>query len=77
MDRTIDALKNLYVSLGGTASDVANMTYIPDLINAIATVSANLVAAITAELPAVTASDNGKVLKVVAGKWAVGTDETT
>ena len=78
MDRTIDALKNLYVSLGGTASDVANMTYIPDLINAIATVAANLVAAATtAELPAVTASDNGKVLKVASGKWAVGTDETT
>jgi len=49
MDRTIDALKNLYVSLGGTASDVANMTYIPDLINAIATVAANLVAAVNAE----------------------------
>ena len=78
MDRTIDALKNLYVSLGGTASDVANMTYIPDLINAIATVAANLVAAATtAELPAVTARDNGKVLKVASGKWAVGTDETT
>ena len=28
------------------------------------------------ELPAVTTDDNGKVLKVASGKWAVGTDAT-
>lgn len=37
MDRTVDALKNLYVALGGSADDVANITLIPDMINAIAT----------------------------------------
>lgn len=42
MDNTITALQNLYVALGGTASDVANITIIPDMINAIATqVAAN------------------------------------
>ncbi len=36
MDRTVDALKNLYVALGGEAADVADITLIPDMINAIA-----------------------------------------
>ena len=76
MDNTLDALRNLYVALGGTASDVADLVIIPDLINAIATQAATVAtAATTNELPAT--SDNGKVLKVAAGKWAVGTDETT
>lgn len=66
MDTTIDALKNLYVALGGTASDVANITIIPDMINAIATVAATATAA---ELPKVTASNNGQVLTVDGGKW--------
>ena len=73
MDNTITALRALYVALGGTASDVANLVIIPDLINAIATLIAS---GATAELPAVTTSDNGKVLKVANGKWAVGTDNT-
>lgn len=71
MDTTVDALKALYVALGGTADDVADIVLIPDMINAIA---ALITSGATAELPAVTASDNGKVLKVAAGKWAVGTD---
>lgn len=36
MDTTVIALRNLYVALGGTASDVADLVIIPDLINAIA-----------------------------------------
>lgn len=36
MDTTVDALKNLYVALGGEAEAVANITLIPDMINAIA-----------------------------------------
>ena len=71
MDNTIDALRNLYVALGGTAADVADLVIIPDLINAIATQAATVTtAATTAELPKVTSSDNGKVLSVVSGKWA-------
>jgi hypothetical protein len=42
------------------------------MIEAIATVAATATAP---ELPKVTTSDNGKVLKVAEGKWAVGTDE--
>lgn len=73
MIKTVDALKTLYVALGGDASDVADITLIPDMITAIATVAATATAP---ELPAVTAADNGRVLKVADGKWAVGTDAT-
>ena len=53
MDNTITALKALYVALGGTAADVADITIIPDMINAIATQAATVVsAANAAELPA-------------------------
>lgn len=78
MDSTIDALKNLYVAMGGSAEDVANIALIPDMINAIATVAASIAsAATTKELPEVTAADAGSVLKVNAqGAWDKGTDLT-
>lgn len=77
MDTTVVALRKLYVALGGSADDVANLVIIPDLINAIATQAATVTAAANAkELPAVTAADNGKVLKVADGAWGVGTDAT-
>lgn len=66
MDNTITALKALYVALGGDADNVANVSLIPDMIKAIATVAAGA----GVELPAVTAEDNGSVLTVVNGKWA-------
>lgn len=69
MDKTIDALRNLYVALGGDADDVANLVIIPELINAIAALIAS---GATAELPAVTTTDNGKILLVSGGKWAKG-----
>lgn len=78
MDNTLDALRGLYVALGGDADDVANMVIIPDIINAIATQAATALATAGAsELPEVDAEDNGKVLKVADGKWSVGTDATT
>lgn len=67
MDNTITALQNLYVALGGDSADVANINIIPDMINAIATLISG---GGTAELPAVSATDDGKVLTVVDGKWA-------
>lgn len=73
MDTTVVALQGLYVAMGGTASTVENIVTIPDMINAM---TALVTSGATAELPAVTASDNGKVLKVVDGEWAVGTDAT-
>jgi hypothetical protein len=67
MDNNITALQGLYVALGGDADDVANMTTIPELINAIATVATGVAGA---TLPTVSDTDNGKILKVVDGAWA-------
>lgn len=69
----VDALKLVYVALGGDADDVAGVTENADMIAAIATVAATATAP---ELPEVDAEDNGKVLKVVDGKWALGSDLT-
>lgn len=68
---TVEALKDLYVALGGDADDF-NATTNPEAVELIASVVAT---AIAAELPEVTASDNGKVLKVVDGEWDVAEDE--
>lgn len=73
MRQTVDALRVLYVAMGGDADTVASLTLIPDIINAIA---ALVTSGSTATLPAVTAADNGKVLKVTDGAWAAGTDAT-
>lgn len=71
MDNNIVALQNLYVALGGDLSDVENLVIIPDMINAIANL---ITSGSTKELPTVTSDDDGKVLKVVDGEWALGTD---
>lgn len=65
MDLTVDALKGMYVALGGSADDVANITLIPDMITALTPLVASAM-----ELPKVSGSDNGRVLTVVSGKWA-------
>lgn len=67
MDNNVTALKALYVALGGDADDVADVSLISDMINAIATLAAGIAGA---TLPAVTAADDGKILKVVDGAWA-------
>lgn len=69
----VEALKKLYAAIGGDPDDVADITENADMISAIADAMADGTAA---ELPKVTAEDNGKVLKVVDGEWAVGTDAT-
>lgn len=59
-----EALKELYVALGGDADDVANMSTNPELIAKIATIAGG-----GSGLPEVTAEDNGDVLTVVEGAW--------
>ena len=69
MDNNITALQGLYVALGGQLEDVENITTIPDMINAIATVVPTGGGS-GASLPDVTAADDGDVLTVVNGAWA-------
>ena len=66
MDTNVEALKGLYVVLGGDVDDVKDITLISDMITEIAKIAST----IGIELPAVTSEDNGKVLTVVEGKWA-------
>lgn len=70
MNTTVDALKTLYTALGGTAADVANITTIPEMIAALAPLAETIAAGSKAELPTVSATNDGQVLTVVSGKWA-------
>lgn len=70
MKTTVEALKDLYVELGGDADDVQNIVTIPDIIESIA---ALIKSGATKELPAVESTDNGSVLTVVEGAWAKAT----
>ena len=93
---TIQALRAIYVALGGTGTDIPDNMEIPAALMKIATAAASTIelpaattngqvltasggkwvsAAIPSQLPAVSETDNGSVLKVVEGVWAVGTDE--
>lgn len=62
----VAALQGLYVALGGDIADVENITTTAEMLYALADVAQ----AAASELPAVKSSDNGKLLKVVGGKWA-------
>ena len=62
----VEALKALYEAFGGDPADVADLTTIAEIIAALA---AFISEGGAAELPAVTKSDNGKVLTVVSGQW--------
>ena len=65
----VDALKGLYVALGGELSDVANLTTTPELLAKISVVAG----AGASELPVVAKKDAGKVLTVNSnGKWSAG-----
>ena len=66
----VDALKGLYVALGGELTEVANITTTPELLAKISVVAG----AGASELPAVKKADAGKVLMVDStGKWVAGT----
>lgn len=62
MKTIVEALKDLYVALGGKEQDVANLLLNPDVIEKIAAVAGD---AVKPELPALT-GNAGKVLKVDA-----------
>lgn len=66
MKTIVEALQELYVAMGGEQSDVSGFSLNPDVIEQIA---ALVQSGATKELPAVTASDNNKVLAVVNGAW--------
>lgn len=62
---TIEALFDLYEALGGDVDEISTLQTIPEVLEEISEVAGS-----TIELPGVSASDNGKVLTVVDGKWA-------
>lgn len=62
-----DALSKLYLKLGGNPQDIRENKSITDYIDDLGDVLQSL-----AELPGVSSSDNGKVLKVINGTWAKG-----
>lgn len=73
---TVEALKELYTSLGGELTDtydsiangipVSDYNVIPDVIQALAQKTGG---GSGSSLPAVTSDDNGKLLTVVEGAW--------
>lgn len=63
----VEALKALYVALGGNSATVTGMSLTADVIAATATLITN---GGGARLPEVSADDNGDVLTVVEGAWA-------
>lgn len=65
----VDALKGLFVALGGELSEVANLTTTPEILSKISVVAG----AGASELPVVKKADAGKVLTVNGnGKWSAG-----
>jgi len=71
MGRNVEALKALYVALGGDYDDVANVATIDEMINEIAVIVAQ---GLPGTLPEVTTTENGKIMKVVNGEWALAAD---
>ena len=64
--KNLNALKSLYVALGGSSATVAALTVSADVISAIAT----LIGTQGGQLPAVTSENSGQVLTVNAsGAW--------
>ena len=62
----LEALKALYVALGGAEEDVENLVLNAEVIEALARVAGTIAGGV---LPEVSAADDGKILKVVDGKW--------
>lgn len=67
---TVTELKKLFIELGGNPEDLKGCQTDADVIKLLSEVVGS-----TIELPAVSDTDNGKVLKVIEGAWGKGTDE--
>lgn len=66
MNNTVEALRAVYVVLGGDSADVADIVTTPEMLTKIATLISS---GAIAELPTVTTANNGEVLTVVSGEW--------
>lgn len=66
---TVQALREIYKALGGSGADITDNMLIPEALILIA----GKVATIQG-LPAVTTTENGKIMKVVEGEWALADD---
>lgn len=66
----VEALKALYVAMGGDEDDVKDIVLNAEIIEALANVASDIVGGL---LPEVTDADDGKVLVVVDGKWTAAT----
>lgn len=66
----VEALKALYVAMGGDEDDVKDLVLNAEIIEALANVASNIVGGL---LPEVSVADDGKVLTVVDGKWTAAT----
>ena len=66
MGRNVIALKALYVALGGEADDIASISTIDEMIDAIATLIPTALAGV---LPDASKATAGQVLTVVDGEW--------
>lgn len=62
-----DALAKLYLKLGGDPEKIKENKNVTDYLDDLADVFKSLI-----ELPIVNSTDNGKVLKVISGKWDKG-----
>lgn len=71
MGTNLEELRAIYKALGGNEADVAGLTNNAAVLAKIALQAATVAtAATTAELPTVSAADDGDILTVVSGKWA-------
>jgi hypothetical protein len=70
-NKTINqALKDLFLGLGGESSALADNSSVSDYIEDL---ESAIKGAASAELPTVTSDDNGKILAVANGEWTLGT----
>ena len=80
MELTVAELRKMNKTLGGDETDITDNMTIPAALAIVNTSLASFVTTITAaatakELPAYSAEENGKVLKIADGEPTWGTDE--